>query len=239
MEKNQSEYELRKISEGVFDKSSILSIYKLFNAGHIDEMTGIISTGKEANVYHGFKPGGREIAIKIFLIEASDFRRMDIYIKGDRRFSAWKNKRQLVSNWAQKEYANLSRLTGKISCPEPIAIEKNVLVMGFIGADKKSAPKLKDLPPEDPQACLDKVIGYMKEIYRQGLVHGDLSEYNILNWNEEPYIIDLSMGMLLDHPMAEELLVRDVKNVLKYFKKLGVRKDARKRIISRMRIILI
>jgi len=225
MDKRQSEYELRKVSEGVFDKSSLMALYKLTSHGHFERMTGIVSTGKEANVYHAIK-GSEEVAIKIFAIETSDFRTMDRYLRGDRRFSAWKNKRQLIYTWARKEYCNLSRAIERIRCPRPIAVEKNVLVMGFIGKDGVSAPRLKELPPEDATKFLAEVMNAIKELYSLGIVHGDLSEYNILNWNEEPYIIDFSMGVLLDHPLAEEMLVRDVKNVLAYFRRFGAKDEA-------------
>jgi len=225
MDKKQSEYEMRKISEGVFDKSSLMALYKLTSQGHFDEMTGIVSTGKEANVYHGLK-GSEEVAIKIFAIETSDFRTMDRYLRGDRRFSAWKNKRQLIYSWAKKEYCNLNRAIERIRCPRPIAVEKNVLVMGFIGKNGVPAPRVKELPPEDPQKFQREIMGYIKDLYSLGIVHGDISEYNILNWDEEPYVIDFSMGVLLDHPLAEEMLVRDVKNVLAFFRKYGAKEEA-------------
>jgi RIO kinase 1 len=220
-DKHQSEYEMRKISEGVFDKSTLISVNELIRRGFFDELSGIVSTGKEANVYHALR-GEKEVAVKIYLIDTSDFRRMDRYIKGDRRFSGWRNKRQLVYNWAQKEFCNLSRVYGKIKCPEPICIEKNVLVMGFLGEGAVAAPKLKDMIPEDTEGFLEKVMLQVKEMYSCGIVHGDLSEYNILNWNEEPYIIDFSMGVMPEHPLAEELLERDVRNTLNFFRKLGI-----------------
>lgn len=221
-DKKQSEYELRKISQGVFDKSTLNALYSLSNKGVLDELIGIVSTGKEANVYWG-KNGNKEIAVKIYCIGASDFRTMDKYIKGDRRFAKWKNKRQLVYMWAQKEYSNLLRLQDKISCPKPITVEKNILLMSFIGKGGVPAPKLKDLPPLEPKPFLEKTLEYIKTMYREGVIHGDLSEYNILNHDEKPVFIDLSAGVLLDHPGANEFLERDVKNIISYFRKLGVK----------------
>ena len=219
----QTEFELRKISEGVFDKSALMTLYKLTRRGCLDEIKSIISTGKESNVYHGFL-GEREIAIKIYLIETSDFKTMEKYIRGDKRFSGWKNRRQLIFNWAKKEFRNLSRVYKTVKCPEPICVEKNVLVMSFIGEDGIPAPKLKDLPAENPEKFFKRITHYIRELYRKGIVHGDLSEYNILNWNE-PVLIDFSMGILLDHPLADELLKRDITNVSNYFRKFGIEKN--------------
>jgi RIO kinase 1 len=219
----QSEFELRKVSEGVFDKSTLMALYRLSRRGCFDEIRSIVSTGKESNVYHGFL-GGREVAVKIYLIETSDFKTMERYIKGDIRFHGWKNRRQLIYNWAKKEFKNLSRVYGRVKCPKPICVENNVLVMDFIGEKGVPAPKLKDLPAENPEKFFKKTTHYLREMYREGLIHGDLSEYNILNWNE-PVLIDFSMGVLLDHPLAEELLERDVRNILDYFRKFGIEKN--------------
>lgn len=220
----KTESEIRKISEGVFDKSTLLTLHKLAGDGYIDEMKSLISTGKESNIYHGIT-NKREIAIKIYSIEASDFKDREKYIKGDRRFHGWKNLRQLIYIWAQKEFRNLMRVHGEIRCPEPIKVENNVLVMEFIGKDGNPAPRIKDFPPKNPLRYFNKILDYIKIMYRNGFVHGDLSEYNILDW-KGPVLIDFSQGVLLDHPLAEELLERDVSNICRYFGKFGIECNA-------------
>jgi len=55
-----------------------------------------------------------------------------------------------------------------------------------------------------------------------GLVHGDLSEYNIMIWEEKPVICDISQAVLLDHPLSDQLLRRDIVNINNYFSELGV-----------------
>ncbi|RLI95683.1 MAG: serine protein kinase RIO [Candidatus Altiarchaeales archaeon] len=217
----RSEYELRKISDGVFDKSTILSLQRLNTKGIIDEIKSIISTGKEANVYHGYMKG-KEIAIKIYAVDASEFKNMEKYILGDKRFKAWRNRRQLIYNWAQKEFKNLSRVCDVIDCPKPFGVYKNILVMEFIGKNGIPAPRMKDLPPDNPKKYFDTIIQYMKNMYKKGIVHADLSEYNILNAGK-PVIIDLSTGVLIDHPNAEEFLQRDVRNICNYFKNFGLK----------------
>ena len=230
--KKQTRFELRKISESVFDKSTLMTLYELAKDKKLDEMVGIVSSGKESNVYHGFL-GKREIAIKIYAIEASEFKNMDYYIIGDRRFPAWRNRRHLIYLWAKKEFKNLMRVHEEISCPKPIAVEKNVLVMSFIGKGGVSAPKLKDSPPEKPKEFFDEIIGFLKAMYKKGFVHGDLSEYNILNAGR-PVLIDFSQGVLKDHPYADELLQRDVKNLRHYFSGLGIDADEGE-ILSKIR----
>lgn len=67
------------------------------------------------------------------------------------------------------------------------------------------------------------IVEYMHRLYTGArLVHGDLSFFNILNHSGDPVIIDVSQAMVLDHPLAMELLERDIKNVVRDFKRLGV-----------------
>ncbi len=212
----------RKIAERIFDNSTLLTLEKLMRHKKLDRLEGIVSTGKEANVFHGFL-GKREVAIKIYAVETSDFKNMDRYIKGDVRFPPWKNRRHLVYLWAKKEFHNLSKVHKIINCPEPLAVEKNVLVMGFLGEKGKSAPRWKDLPPENPEKAFKEVTKFLKKMYQQeDFVHGDISEYNVLNWQEKPYLIDFSQGVLKQHPLAEKLLERDIKNLADYFREFGV-----------------
>lgn len=214
----------RKISEAVFDRESLMGLYDLLRKGAFTELKSIISTGKEASLFHASR-GSEEVAVKIYLVETSDFRHMCKYVRGDPRFHSWKNQRQLVYMWAQKEFKNLSRVQDVIRCPKPIAFHNNILVMDFLGEDGHSAPRLKEAAIDDPLGCYNKVMGYVQEMYKLRLVHADLSEYNILYWKGEPYIIDLSAGVLLDHPSSMEFLERDIGNVVNFFKKLGVEAD--------------
>jgi RIO kinase 1 len=214
----------RNISESVFDQESLMALYDLVKKGAFTEMKSIISTGKEASLFHAVRDK-EEVAIKLFLVETSDFRNMSKYIRGDPRFTAWKNRRQLVYMWAQKEFKNLSRIEGKVPAPKPIAIHNNVLVMEFLGEGGRPAPKLKEAQLEDPEKYYNLVVEALKEMHRLRLVHADLSEYNILDWKGKPYLIDFSAGVLLDHPDSTEFLRRDIQNVVNFFGKLKVKTD--------------
>ena len=146
-------------------------------------------------------------------------------IEGDERFKKIKQKkRQIVEVWAKKEFKNLEKaIKAGVRVPKPIISRKNILIMEFIGEDKISAPLAKDRPPKSPKKWLTKVLNTIKDLYqKEGLIHGDLSEYNILNYDEEPVFIDIGQGVLKDHPMAKELLMKDIKNIFKWFKKLKV-----------------
>jgi RIO kinase 1 len=147
------------------------------------------------------------------------------YIEGDNRFKTVKNrKRDIVEVWAKKEFKNLEEADkAGVRVPKPIISRKNILIMEFIGENGVSAPTAKDVPPKNPKLWLSKVLNSIKALYqKEGLIHGDLSEYNILNFNEEPVFIDMGQGVLIDHPAAKELLMKDITNILKWFKRLKV-----------------
>ena len=215
---------IKKVSQGVFDDSTLLTLYHLTKRKAFDEITGIVSQGKEANVYHGKSRQG-EVAVKIYCVDACDFRRMRENIMGDPRFSVGKNRRRLVYQWAQRECKNLQLIEGQVSSPRPILIKNNVVVMEFIGQDGLSAAKIKDAELTDPEKYFESVIDQMKMMISCGIVHGDLSEYNILDSDGSPYFIDFSMGVTINHPQSRFLLERDVKNIVKFFEKHGVSAD--------------
>ncbi|MHA1301406.1 MAG: serine protein kinase RIO [Candidatus Helarchaeota archaeon] len=209
--------------EGTFDTSTIMILYELINKQIIDRLGGVISTGKEANVYNGYAEDGKKFAVKIYRIKTADAKFMKAYIQGDPRFKRVRKKiHDLVFTWAEKEYKNLKRaLAAGVRVPEPIHVRKNILVMEFIGKDNLPAPRLKDSPPKKPQLTFNKIYSEIKKLYQKArLVHADLSEYNILMW-DGPVIIDISQAVTLEHPNAKEFLIRDIHNILKYFKRFN------------------
>jgi RIO kinase 1 len=214
-----------KLESGVFDVPTLKTLYTMASKGIIKAMGGVVSTGKEADVFHAIGENDREVAIKIYRISTSDFQSMENYLIGDPRFSNIRGtKKDIVFAWTRKELRNLERAReAGVRAPEPLTSERNILVMEFIGKDGVSAPRLKDVKPENPGKIYETVADYMRRLYQEArLVHGDLSEYNILLYDGEPIIIDMGQAVMLEHPMSREFLSRDIKNIVRYFKKLGV-----------------
>ena len=88
---------------------------------------------------------------------------------------------------------------------------------------------LWDIEIENPERVLDEIIENMKRLYSANLVHGDISEYNILIKDSIPFLIDIGQGVSLGHPKAGEFLERDVTNILYYFKKTyGIERNQEK-----------
>ena len=212
-----------QVFEEVFDRSTLMTIYDFMNKGVIDEIHGVVSAGKEARVYWGKDIKGNELAIKIYLTSSAEFKKgMIPYIEGDPRFAhVRRNTRSLIFTWAQKEFKNLRRARdARVNVPEPLAVQKNVLIMKFIGKNGERAPLLKEIALEDYEKVFRLLLTYMRRLYgKGGLVHADLSEYNIMIWKKKPVIFDVGQSVLIKHPMADRFLRRDIENLHRYFKR--------------------
>ncbi|MCS7118889.1 MAG: serine protein kinase RIO [Archaeoglobaceae archaeon] len=216
----------RKIYAEVLDIRTLKILYKL-STKFIKAIGGVISTGKEANVFYAdgiFEGKEVPMAVKIYRIETSSFEKMDEYIFGDRRFEHRISTKEKIYLWAEKEFRNLERaFENGVRVPEPYTYLRNVLLMEFIGEDEVPAPTLieigKELAQLDVQKIFEKIIENVKKLYRKAeLVHADLSEYNVMLL-DEPVIIDLSQAVLRDHPKALNYLRRDIRNLAKFFNK--------------------
>ncbi|WP_135853523.1 serine/threonine-protein kinase Rio1 [Halorussus salinus] len=216
-----------KVEQSVFDDATLAALYKLVQDGYVQAFGGPISSGKEANVYSalgGEKADGKEVAVKVYRINASDFRDMRDYLVGDPRFEELSgNKKRVVLAWTRKEFANLKRAQkAGVRVPDPIAVQRNVLVMEFLGSDGERAPTLDDAHLENPETAFEVVREYMRRLYDVGLVHGDLSEYNIIVHDGELVIIDLGQAVTIHHPNSGEFLTRDCANVASFFQRQGM-----------------
>ncbi len=215
----------RKVLGEVFDRETLLAIYKLMTDGYIETVEFPISTGKEGNVFMALTPEDKPVALKIYRTATSTFKRISKYIEGDPRFKGITgSRRKIVYAWAIKEFRNLQRFQeAGVRVPAPIRFNKNVLVMEYIGTRRRPAPLLRDVTLDDPVKTYETIIRYMDKGYNKAeLVHGDLSEFNILIYLKKPVIIDCGQSMLIDHPNAVEFLKRDILNINRYFQSLGV-----------------
>jgi RIO kinase 1 len=192
--------------------------------GHFDTLDFPIARGKEAHVFHGTSENG-PVAVKIFHTSNAVFKNLMQYIEGDQRFGGLSRRhRNLVDIWVRKEYRNLLRLAKwGLRVPEPIAVQKNVLVMEYIGDEISPAPRLRDTEIENPEEVFDYLIRFTATAWQKAnLVHGDLSAYNIL-WHEgEAVVIDVGQGVVQNHPKSEEFLVRDVKQLVRWANRNGI-----------------
>ena len=231
----------RATVEEVFDQTTRMIVFDLLNSGILYEVNGVVSSGKEARVYWGTNKEGKDLAVKIYLTSSAEFKKgMMKYIIGDPRFKNVKrDTRSLIAVWAQKEFRNLKEASeAKVRVPKPIIVQSNVLVMEFIGKDGVSAPSLKEVLPTNPERIYHVLLTYVKRLYQKAkLVHGDLSEYNIMMWKGLPVIFDMSQSVTLSHPMADFMLRRDLANLNRFFSRLGVtvlsEEDLHKQVVGK------
>jgi RIO kinase 1 len=212
-----------KVEGSVFDDATLRALYKLVHDGHVEAFGGPISTGKEATVFLALGPDG-DVAVKIYRINASDFRRMRRYLEGDPRFSGiGSDKKKVVLAWTRKEFANLSRARAAgVRVPEPIAVERNALVMEFLGTDDERAKRLAEVHIENPETAYEVVREYTRRLHGAGLVHGDLSEYNVVVHEGELCVLDLGQAVTVHHPNSRDFLERDCENVANFFARQGL-----------------
>jgi Serine/threonine protein kinase involved in cell cycle control len=224
-----------KLDDSVFDDATYGALYKLVQDGAIEAFGGPISTGKEANVYTAL--GGDtarsalsladdatpEVAVKVYRITASNFRDMREYLEGDPRFEGiGGNKKDVVLAWTRKEFKNIDRARqGGVRVPRPIAVERNALVMEYIGTEEGRGRRLAEVDVENPQTAYEVVREYARRLYAAGLVHGDLSEYNLIVQDGEIVVLDLGQAITVHHPNAREFLERDCRNVAAFFTREG------------------
>ncbi|KAF2154843.1 Serine/threonine-protein kinase Rio1 [Myriangium duriaei CBS 260.36] len=238
----------RATSEQVLDPRTRMILLQLLNRNIVSEINGVLSTGKEANVYHALTVPqdadmgdaavvGLHRAIKVYKTSILVFKDRDKYVTGEFRFRKGYNKssnRAIVKVWAEKEYRNLRRIyEAGIPCPEPLFLKNHVMVMGFLG-DKKGwpAPRLRDVEftgMDDEQVSKTwkeiyiQLLTYVRKLYHVcKLVHADLSEYNLLYHERKLWMIDVSQSVEHDHPRSLEFLRMDIKNITDFFSRKGV-----------------
>lgn len=238
----------RATSEQVLDPRTRMILLQLLNKNVVSEINGVLSTGKEANVYHAATiPESHDDsegpaaplhrAIKVYKTSILVFKDRDKYVTGDYRFRGGYNKsdnRAMVKVWAEKEFRNLRILhAAGIPCPDPLYLRQHVMVMSFLGNKKGwPAPRLRDvdfqLPTEEENAakwreCYIQLLGYMRVMYQTcRLVHGDLSEYNLMYHQNRIFVIDVSQSVEHDHPRSLEFLRMDIKNISDFFARKGI-----------------
>ncbi|TDL97455.1 serine protein kinase RIO [Stutzerimonas stutzeri ATCC 17588 = LMG 11199] len=204
----------------------------LIEDGLIDEVLRPLMSGKEAAVY--VVRCGDELRCAKVYKEANkrSFRQAVKYQEGrkvrssrDARAMAKGSKhgrKEKEENWQNAEVAALFRLADAgVRVPKPYDFLDGVLLMEMIaGEDGDAAPRLNDvdLHPDDAREFHAFMIHEVVKMLCAGLVHGDLSEFNVLLDEHGPVIIDLPQAVdAAGNNHAFEMLERDVGNMAAYF----------------------
>ncbi len=149
----------RKVLDEVFDRRTMMAIYKFMKAGVIDTVDFPISTGKEGNVFRVTDPEGDLIAMKIYRVSNSTFHNIAKYIEGDPRFRGMQGSHfKMIMAWATKEFKNLTRLKeAGVRVPEAIDFHQNILLMEYLGDADMPAPQIRNVQLEHPEVVYREI----------------------------------------------------------------------------------
>ncbi len=195
----------------VFDGYDTLALHTLTRRGTIQALGCLIGVGKESEVYEAMGLGA--VVLKFHRV-------------GQRSFQSARLKRGYMpetghcpwlfasNNSAKMEYNALKTLHPTVSVPLPIDLNRHVVAMSFVPGVNLSRAAL-----EEPEIVLDEILHNVREAYRLGIIHGDLSEFNVMVDERECWLIDWPQWVETVHPNAGEILARDIENILQYFKR--------------------
>ena len=216
-------FDKRKVIDDVLDKTTIMALSKLINSRIISYVNGVVGSGKESKIYWAVDPVGKDVALKIYLVTASSFKKRKPYLLGDPRFlRIKKGTRNMVELWAQKEFRNLIQcVKSGVPSVKPLHVLKNVLVIGFVGKNGVPAKTLVEIEVDDSD--YKNAISIISELYKKAkLVHADFSEYNIFKTKNGLIVFDLGSAVDIRHKNAKEFLERDIKNISRFFVRRGL-----------------
>ena len=202
----------------VLDKSTIFELYGLIKSNIISYVNGVVKAGKESVVFWAVGPNASNIALKVYLVATSNFKKRAEYLIGDPRFSRVKQgTKNIVYLWAKKEFKNISQCYQcGIPVVKPIHVSKNILVMEFGGEHGKPVKTLLEskVDQKDYNLCIQIITDLFKNAK---LVHGDFSEFNIFKTDTGLKLFDLGSAVDLNHPKMIEFLKRDINNICNLF----------------------
>ncbi|MEM0498265.1 MAG: RIO1 family regulatory kinase/ATPase [Methanothrix sp.] len=200
-------YEGYQIEFAAYD---LLALHDLVRRGFVASLGDRLGVGKESVVYEALDD--IPMVIKFHREGRTSFsrvRRVRDYLR-DRPKVAWIYAAALA---ARTEFEVMRRLYPSVSVPKPIARSRHAVAM-----ERVTGVLLTKTELDDPEFCINRILEEIGKAYRLGVIHADLSEYNVIV-GEDITIIDWPQAVGRDHESAEELLSRDVSNILKYFKR--------------------
>lgn len=200
-----------------------LALKALVSSGAVEAIGKSLGVGKESDIYEALDSRGKRCAVKFHRLGRTSFRqtsRTRGYV-ADRYHISWLYQSRLS---AEKEYASLKSLySAGVSVPKPIAQNRHVIAMGLV-----AGTELKYAEMEETEPILREILKNVRRTYlKAGLIHSDLSEYNILiKQDGKILIIDWPQSVGVNHPNSSDYLRKDISNVIDCFRrKAGLKPD--------------
>lgn len=202
---------------------SLYSLWRLVRSDKVSMLGKKMGEGKESIIYNCYSERYGEGVLKFHKVGYPSFKKVR-----EKRDYGTLHFTVLMVRSARNEFNAMKKLYGYVSVPKPYDWEGNAVLMELIDAKELYKVRL-----ENPKDVLDMIVEEIKKMYSMGVIHGDLSQYNILVNPEGIWFIDFPQYVDLDElenehekNMAEEMLKRDVENILNYFRKTyGIKRD--------------
>jgi len=202
---------------------SLYSLWRLVRSDKVSMLGKKMGEGKESIIYNCYSERYGEGVLKFHKVGYPSFKKVR-----EKRDYGTLHFTVLMVRSARNEFNAMKKLYGYVSVPKPYDWEGNAVLMELIDAKELYKVRL-----ENPEDVLDMIVEEIKKMYSMGVIHGDLSQYNILVNPEGIWFIDFPQYVDLDElenehekNMAEEMLKRDVENILNYFRKTyGIKRD--------------
>jgi RIO-like serine/threonine protein kinase fused to N-terminal HTH domain len=195
----------------VFGGLDTLALRSLSERDTIRALGSLIGVGKESVVYEGL--GLTPLVLKLHRVGGRSFQSARVsrgYLPDEghipRLFAS------VLS--AEREYLALKTLHPQVRVPLPIDRNRHVVVMSLV-----SGVSLNRAYLAEPGQVLDEILEGVRQSYRLGIIHADLSEFNVLIDEGTPYLIDWPQWVETMHPNATTLLQRDLDNILSFFRR--------------------
>ncbi len=209
-----------------FSGYDCLALNALVKGGVLEAFGPSIGVGKESDVYHALSPSQETVVVKLHRLGRTSFRqtrRARSYV-ADRRHISWLYQSRLA---AEREFEVLQTVFPEVGVvPEPLGQNRHVVVMGFFPGEQLARYRT----PPAPERLMHRILGFVQKIYLDlGIIHADLSEYNVLlNEDGAFVIIDWPQYVTRDHPDHRRLIERDIKTICRFFsRKLSVEVNLR------------
>ncbi len=192
-----------------FDAYDLLALFDLAKRDFVTSIGEKIGVGKESVIFEAL--GEIPLVIKFHRQGRTSFkhvRRARDHLTDLPRLP-WLHAASLA---ARHEFQVMQRLYPQVSVPKPVALSRHAIAMEHIFGDQ-----LNRVVISNPQEYLETILVEVGKAYSLGIVHADLSEFNVMITEESLKIIDWPQAVGLDHANSQELLERDLNNILRFF----------------------
>jgi len=210
LERKTIQYEGYRLT---FEGYDALALHTFAERDTIDGVGAPLGVGKESDVYEA--RSYRPMALKYHREGYTEFRE----VQREREYTADREHRSWLytaRKAAEREYDALETVYPTVSVPRPVDHNRHAIVMENVdGVELARA----DLPDEQACPALDLVLAEMQAAYDEGYVHADMSEYNVFVGEAGVTVFDWPQAVPTDHANADELLERDVGNVVGHFQR--------------------